>query len=513
MIAAAALRIWGIGYGLPNTSARPDEEAVFSVALRFFGRNLNPVFFDWPSLFMYAVAAAFVVYFNIGRIVGWFGREVSFIAAATTHPTPLFLIARALSAAAGITTVAVTYRVGVHLFDRTTALVAALFLAVAALHVRESHFGLTDVSATCLLMASFLYIVRYWRSGSRRDALPAALVGGLAASTKYNAGIVMLPLFWAIASRERSDDRAGRVRLMAICAVAAAAAFAAGTPYAVLDASHFAAALRDVAGHLRGGHMALAGYAWQIHLTSSFRYGLGLPMLVAGLGGMGLLVFRSAREGTLFLLCPVAYFALIGAGQTAFARYILPTIPFLCLSGALLITELARAISRWSGRPTAAPTLAAIMASLVAAPSLWSAIETDRLLARVDNRLLAAAWVRENFQDGASLFQTGSSYGHLQMQKGGLVRDPRFVEVPIDATPAPDLIVVVRCSLGYCDVPAGVNRALTDYVPLIAFVAARVDDPALVYDRDDAFFIPLSGFRAVTRPGPNVEIYSRSDLH
>src|SRR5262245_43750907 len=311
---------------------------------------------------MYAVAAAFVVYFNIGRMVGWFGREVSFIASATTHPAPLFLIARALSAAAGIATVAVTYRIGVHLFDRATALVAALFLAVAALHVRESHFGLTDVSATCLLMASFLYIVRYWRSGLRREALLAALLGGLAASTKYNAGIVTLPLFWAIAARERSDGWTGRVRLMAICAFVAASAFAAGTPYALLDAPHFAAALREVAGHLGRGHMALAGYAWQIHLTSSFRYGLGLPMLLAGLGGMGLLVFRSRREGTLFLLCPVAYFALIGAGQTAFARYILPTIPFLCLGGAFLVTEVARAISRWSSRPAAAPALAAIIA-------------------------------------------------------------------------------------------------------------------------------------------------------
>jgi hypothetical protein len=80
--------------------------------------------------------------------------------------------------------------------------------------------------------------------------------------------------------------------------------------------------------------MALAGYAWQIHLTSSLRYGLGLPMLVAGLGGMGVLMFRSRHDATLFLLCPVTYFVLIGAGQTAFARYILPTIPFLCLGGA-----------------------------------------------------------------------------------------------------------------------------------------------------------------------------------
>jgi hypothetical protein len=153
--------------------------------------------------------------------------------------------------------------------------------------------------------------------------------------------------------------------------------------------------------------------------------------------------------------------------------------------------------------------LAIIIAALVAAPSLWSAIETDRLLQRVDNRLLAAAWLRENFQDGASLFQTGSSYGHLQMQKEGFVPDLRYSEVPIDATPAPDIIVVLRCPLGYCDVPAGLNRALSGYVPLIAFVAARLDDPELVYDRDDAFFVPLAGFRAVTRPGPNVEIYGR----
>jgi len=330
----------------------------------------------------------------------------------------LFLIARALSAAAGIATVSVTYRVGVSLFDRTTGLVAALFLAIAALHVRESHFALTDVSATCLLMASFLRIVRYWRSGFRRDALLAAVLAGLAASTKYNAGIVTLPLFWAIASRNRSDGWTDRARLMMSCAVVTVSAFAVGTPYALLDASHRAAALREVGEHLRRGHMALAGYAWQIHLTSSLRYGVGLPMLVAGLGGMGLLLFRSGREATLFLLCPVAYFALIGAGQSAFARYILPTIPFLCLGGALLVTEVARTLSRWLRRPAAAPTLAAIVAALIAAPSLWSAIETNRLLARDDNRVIAAAWLRERFPRGASLYQTGSIYGHLQMRQG-----------------------------------------------------------------------------------------------
>ena len=149
-------------------------------------------------------------------------------------------------------------------------------------------------------------------------------------------------------------------------------------------------------------------------------------------------------------------------------------IPFLCLGGAFLVTEVARTISRWSGRPAAAPALAAIIASLAAAPSFWSAVETNRLLARDDNRLTAAAWLRERFPQGASLYQTGSAYGHLQMQREGVVPDPRYPEVPIGATPAADVIVVLRCSLDYCDVPADMDRILAAYVPLTFFIAAPI---------------------------------------
>ena len=39
------------------------------------------------------------------------------------------------------------------------------------------------------------------------------------------------------------------------------------------------------------------------------------------------------------------------------------------------------------------------------------------------------------------------------------------------------------------------------------------DDPRLVYDWDDAFFLPLSGFSAVSRPGPNLAIHVRRALN
>jgi hypothetical protein len=33
-----------------------------------------------------------------------------------------------------------------------------------------------------------------------------------------------------------------------------------------------------------------------------------------------------------------------------------------------------------------------------------------------------------------------------------------------------------------------------------------------MYDRQDAFFLPVSGFSTVVRPGPTVRIYRRRDL-
>ena len=510
LLGAAALRLWGVDYGLPHTLARPDEDAVFAIAQRVYTGHLNPEFFDWPSLFMYVVAACSLLYFTVGRLAGWFGRMASFVAATTAHPGPLYLIARSISVAAGTATVATVYRIGLLLFDRTTALVAAMYLAIAALHVRESHFGLTDVPATCLLMLAFLFTVRYARGGVRRDALLAAVMAGLAASTKYNAGIVVLPLVWAIATNAGGGSVVNRVGLVLVCALLSVAAFAAGTPYAFLDPHRFVSSLVAISEHLRRGHIAAQGYSWRIHMTSSLRYGIGTPMLVSGIAGGVLYVYRDLRAGVLFVSCPVVYFAVIGAGQTTFARYILPVVPFLCIASAYVTVETARAIAAWSGRPAPAPVIAWMLAALIAMPALLSSIQTDRLLARTDNRVIAAEWIRAHFPDGARIFHTGRIYAHVQLQSG-FVPDPHYPSVDYDATPPADLVVVAHCPLAYCDGPPdALYGRLTDYELLEMFTALDEDNLRLVYDKDDAFFVPLAGFEAVTRPGPTLLVYGRS---
>ena len=232
---AAALRIWGLQFGLPHTLTRPDEEAVFAIAQQVFQRHFNPQFFDWPSLYLYAVGAAQVLYFNVERLAGRFTYEYDFLIAASQNPGPLFLIARAITAAAGTATVWLVYRTGLRLFDRRIGLIAALFLAVVPLHARDSHFGVPDITATALVAASFLFTVRYWQSERSKDVLLAAMFAGLAASAKYNAGLVAVPALLAVVHPREGGWRFGpsQIRLSAIVCVIAMAAFLLGTPYRV----------------------------------------------------------------------------------------------------------------------------------------------------------------------------------------------------------------------------------------------------------------------------------------
>jgi hypothetical protein len=48
-----------------------------------------------------------------------------------------------------------------------------------------------------------------------------------------------------------------------------------------------------------------------------------------------------------------------------------------------------------------------------------------------------------------------------------------------------------------------------DYGLEQTFIALDTSLEGLAYDLDDAFFVPLAGFGAVTRPGPNLAMHVR----
>ena len=343
VLGAAAVRFWGIGFGLPHTQARPDETVAIGVALAFLRGDFSPRFFDYPWLYMWAISALYVAYYAWGAATGAFGSLADVVASWPVHWEPFFLINRTLSATLGTATVVVVFGIARRLWDEATGLVAALFLALAFLHVRESHFGTTDVTMTFFVVLSVGLLLR--AHDTRRPALFAAagLVGGLAAATKYNGVLLFVPLAASaiVHAAESGTQRWAALfdRRLWLFAGGFLATFLIGVPFIVLDNTAFNAAMAELWHSMLNATPQLAlTSGWRHHLEISLRYGLGLPLLATGLAGTVLVLARETRTGVLLLSFPLAYFAVAGSLEYLFPRYTMPVVPFLAIVAARAVT-------------------------------------------------------------------------------------------------------------------------------------------------------------------------------
>src|SRR5579862_4897061 len=138
LFAAAMLRFGALGAHLPF-SPGVDEPEIMERAVRMMKTgDFNPRFFDYPSLYMYVEAAASTLRFLVGAMHG----QWSALAQAPTEE--FYLWGRAVTAVFGTATVWLVYLAGLR-WSRRTALLASAMFAVMPLHVRESHYTLTDV--------------------------------------------------------------------------------------------------------------------------------------------------------------------------------------------------------------------------------------------------------------------------------------------------------------------------------------------------------------------------------
>lgn len=472
-------------------------------------------------MFLYLIAALYRVVYAAAHLAGAVGSIPEFVARWNTEPGPLYLIARGVSALAGTATVAVTYALGRRVADRETGMVAAAFLAGAFLHVRDSHFGATDVLLTFLASLSVLLVVRAHADRRPWSFAAAGLVGGLAASTKYGVLVLVVPAFVSQLTRAAEDGRWSLRRLVDARLLLFLGAFAvaalAATPYALLDSGQFVRDLTFELRHFREGHGAVKlGVGWWYHLTVSLWYGLGWPILIAGLAGIPWLIWKRRALGLLFWSFPIAYYASAGAGQTVFVRYMLPVVPFPCAGAAAVACGVIR-LGAPGASQRARRALVALVAASMLAPSVVRVVQFDRLLARPDNRLLAARWLSDQIGRGEAIYQSGSGSGQLQWRGRPVTVEEwnynedakRFVAQGHFTDRLPKWIVVQQSPVWYYSrTPPDIARLARESYDLVrVFAAMDAGARGQVFDQQDAFFLPLAGFEGVRRPGPSFVIY------
>jgi 4-amino-4-deoxy-L-arabinose transferase-like glycosyltransferase len=496
---AAVLRFVPIWFGLPYEFARPDEEVSLLHAVDVLGGTFNPKFFHWPSLTFYLFAACLWVVRGVRHLLG-LGGPASAVE---------LLTARAAIATIGTATVAIAYALGRRVGNTATALTAAAFLAVAPLHVRDSHFAMTDVLATFFVTWSLLLLLRGIETKTLTSFAAAGFLTGLAASTKYTTGIAAASMVAAqllMVFEEPRRWRNWRAWLpIVVFALASGAGFLIATPYAVLDHRRFVAGLTDDFTHLSEGHNGVqVGIGWTSHLTRSLPAALGWPMLLAAIVGLVPLATRHRRAAAVLGTFIVVLYASLGPGHTVFFRYVLPLVPVLCVSAAVAV--------RWTRVP--------LLALLVAAPALVTSVWSDIMLARPDTRVEAGQWLADNVKPNESIYQAGSNYSDIPLGALAPQTWPREIFDPARGKFAgrglPDWLVVPESPLGlYTTLPPSFRRIASERYSIVHRVRATspYSRDTGVYDEDDAFFLPVTGFGAILRPGPTIVFYRRIGLH
>ena len=219
---ALGLRLWGVDFGLPDAEARPDELTIAYQAMKFGTGDLNPHSFNYPSVHKYVTFVLFGGWYLVGKLTGQYPDQHAFLLDFFNGAVDFRLLMRGWSVTMGTLGVALLLRAPGGRWG-------AALLAVTFLHVRDSHFGVTDITMVTLATASVLGALGALETPSLRRLFFASALAGLATSTKYNAGLLCVPL--AIA--------AGSPRRVGMAALVMVGAFLVGTPYAALDARTF----------------------------------------------------------------------------------------------------------------------------------------------------------------------------------------------------------------------------------------------------------------------------------
>lgn len=396
---AFALRALPVDYSLPYVD-HPDEPNLVNYAIAALRTgDMNPHFFQKPSLYMYLLLPLFWLHYRWGLASGLYAQldQMNITTHLYTTIPGFFIWGRMLTVIIGALTVIAVYVLAARVSSRGAGLLAALFVATLPFHMDHSQFVTTDVPSALWVLLSFMAAWTVVEHARWRAYLLAGLCAGLAASTKYNAGAIALAIIAAHALHWGRDLLRRLPRLLA-AGGAALFGFVLGTPYALLAWPEF---WRGVTGQLRDYSEGLHGDAlgaWNIGAYAEFFWTTGLRPLagIAALLGLLLLLRRRRAAGLLWLSFGLPYLLLLMSQQSHFWRNLMPLIVLCSLPVGVGAAALWQACRRRLPRRLVAPAaalLAIILLGLALAPAVGRAAE----LARPDSRVTAQMMIRARY--------------------------------------------------------------------------------------------------------------------
>jgi hypothetical protein len=446
VLLALALRLHGIDAGLPQVY---EEAYPFKTAWTMWGwgpghgLDLNPHWFRYPGLIIDLQFLGQGLLYLLLRATGAVHSTLDYRVLQQLDKTPFYLMGRSLTALLGALTVLPVFHLARRVAGRGPAVAAALLVAVSPPLIAKSQVIEVDAPLTLFVAWGLLAAVGLADALTRRRAITAGVVVGLAATAKYPGIVLIVPCLVAIAlgaqtappaagrpgrGTPRQDTAIAWPAAIGVTGLALLATVFVTSPFLFLDHRSALADLAVEREHMRLGHFGSdLGSTWLTYARDWCTAVAGWPVALASLGGLGLFLAMRRRAWALvagsFLL---AYAALVSSFAMKADRYLLPLLPAAFVFACALAAELCarveppapREVDRQAGTAAAsvrgrgiggrAGLALAVATALLALPAL-AGLPAHLASLRPDTRTLARAWFEANVPPGA--FVASEPYG------------------------------------------------------------------------------------------------------
>ena len=356
--------------------------------------DLNPHYFHKPSLHFYLrLPAVYLAY----EVLKWRGEISSMQEIKTRDRYGLadysftashVLIAKACRLVSVLLTVGVICFTVLICFEirigALWALVSGIIVIVSPEVLKNSTIIGVDVLMAFMVVSATYFALIYIKTESLKTLILAALLSGLAVSSKYNAApIACLPFLAVLISKKRS------LKHFIFAALLPLLGFIIGSPYFFLsldlvkkhvgyEYEHY-----RVLGH--EGHSAEPGLDQALFYTKwLLGDGVGIAAAILALVGLILLILSRKKEAIIFLAYPVLYMGLMIAQKTNFTRNMVVMVPFVSILAVFSLSYLSTVLRR--SKLTEIVFALPILGLLVYSPILKSFALTNSLMHRHETR-------------------------------------------------------------------------------------------------------------------------------
>jgi hypothetical protein len=398
--AAFALRLWGIGFGLPQKTEDDcmipyQVEALYDEGAADRGAERN---YNWYPLLLARVAALWPE----PELAPGGAPLAEHLAAAER----LHVRTRATLAAIACLAVPLTWLLARPWLPAGWSYLAAALVATSLLHLSFSQQARPHAPASALFLAAVLAGVWVRRSAGWLPHAAAAL-SAFAAVGCLQSGVLCLPalaLGYALRPggwRRLADGRA----LLVLAGAAAALALC----YPFLWRGDFGrregqAHVFDLGGHMifldqfnGRGFAAIARALWSYEPVLLALGGLALAFVPLRLGSPERVADPGSggtRDAWIALACSLPYLAAVGLYERTYERFVIPLVPYAAVAAAFGARELARLVP--------APAVALLALALPFSAS----VRLARARAAPDTLAEAAAWVAANVDPSQAVLLT-----------------------------------------------------------------------------------------------------------